>query len=210
MNRKRSSLALVGMLALSVSVGLTAGVAEAKKKRKVGGTVDITKAVNQQVPDRAAGVNTPFGVLTSTIDVAGKKFKKARARDVNVTLQTTGSAAGAAGDLHAELTAPNGATVTLFAFLSGQSVGPLTLDDESPALLFAAPQPCVVATWLCEPYAGTARPSVDGISIGPLAVMDNGPVKGTWTLRVFDFDDTLTSVLNSWRLNVVAGKPYKT
>jgi subtilisin-like proprotein convertase family protein len=207
MNRKRSSLALAGVLALSVALG--AGAADAKKKGKVGGTANITKTVNQQVPDRPAGPNAPFGVLTSTIDVGGKKFKGTKVRDVNVTLQTTGSAANAAGDLLAELTAPNKATVTLFLQLSGQSVGPLTLDDESSALI-AGPQPCPVANWLCEPYAGTARPSIDGFGLGSLSVMDNGPAAGTWTLRVYDFDDTLTNVLNSWKLKVVAGKPYKT
>lgn len=207
MNGKRSSLALAGVLVLSVALG--AGTADAKKKSKVGGTANITKTVNQQIPDRPAGPNAPLGVLTSTIDVGGKKFKKAKVRDVNVTLQTTGSAATAAEDLFAELTAPNQATVTLFLSLSGQSVGPLTIDDESTAMI-AGPQPCPVSTWLCEPYAGTARPSVEGLALGTLAVMDNGPAAGKWTLRVYDVDDTLTSVLNSWKLKVVAGKAYKT
>ena len=131
MKSKRSRLALVGVLALAVSVtvGLTvSGTAAAKKKKKAGGTVDITKAVNQQVPDATATTN---GVLVSTIDVGGKKFKGTKVRDVNVTLQATGSAGDAADDLTVRLTAPNGATTWLFGNeLVGQSFGPFAMLDE--------------------------------------------------------------------------------
>jgi subtilisin-like proprotein convertase family protein len=207
---KRTRLALVGALALalSVTVGLTAtDVASAKKK--AGGTVDITKQVNQGIPD---GTNTTNGVLTSTIAVGGKKFKGTRIRDVNVTLQTTGTAQQSAGQLGARLTAPNGASTGLIQNdLSGQSVGPLTLDDESPNGLGG--QNSSEPTQLGAPYAGSAQPDCFFIpGTCTLWPMDNGPASGTWTLRMYDTNGTpaATSVLNSWRLTVVAGKPYLT
>lgn len=140
----------------------------------------------------------------STIDV-GRKFKGKKIRDVNVTLQTSGNGATAAIDLDAFLTAPNGATVNLFVGLSGQSVGPLTFDDESPFNIGFGP-PCVDPTALCPPYIGTGEP------LGQLATMDGGQAKGTWTLQVLDDGTTATraSILNLWQLNVTAGKPYKT
>jgi subtilisin-like proprotein convertase family protein len=215
MQGKRSRLALVGILALALGVtaGLTVSDAAAAKKKKppkAGGIVDITKAVNAPVPDATA--TNAHGLLTSTIDVGGKKFKRTQIRDVNATVQTTGNTAGSVGDLQVLLTAPNGATVWLFAFLGGQNVGPLTLDDETFNQLvpFTAPRD---PTQVAQPYVGTAQPWCYFASGGcPLSLMDRGPVTGTWTLRIYDVDPSgpATSVLNLWRLNVVAGKPYKT
>jgi subtilisin-like proprotein convertase family protein len=220
MYRKRRGLPSLGVLALalSVAVGLTVGVADAKKKTKAGGLVDITMPVNQQIPD-ATGVapNITSGTLTSTITVGGKKFKGTKVRDVNVTLQTTGSTTNSAGQLDARLTAPDGASLWLFGNnsgpISGQSIGPLTLDDETPVNLGGLP-PAPDSTTLVAPYVGTAQPncfSAQGVCT--LSALDNGPVTGVWTLRVSD--STLgappaTSILNSWRLTAVAGKAFLT
>jgi subtilisin-like proprotein convertase family protein len=165
--------------------------------------VDITQAVNQGIPDRPAGVDTPYGLLTSTITV-GKQFKGKRIRDVNVTVQTTGTSAtnDAAADLEARLTAPNGATTELFQGLfPGNAIGPLMLDDKTSRFLSSgvANDPRALYT----PWVGTAEP--DG---KPLAVMDGGRVNGVWTLSVRDLDAGNASTLGQWRLNVVAGKPF--
>jgi hypothetical protein len=212
----RSRLVLFGVLALALSVtaGLTAGgVAAKKKKPKAGGIVDITKAVNAPIPD---GTTTTNGLLASTIDVGGKKLRGTRIRDVNVTVQTTGSTAaggGSASQLTARVTAPNGATVWLTpGGLSGQSIGPLTLDEESANNLGGLP-PAPSPTTLVSPYAGTAQPFCWPSRGGCLfSAMDDGPVTGTWTLRFYDTNPSgpSTSVLNFWRLNVLAGKAYKT
>jgi subtilisin-like proprotein convertase family protein len=201
----------LGLLGLAVAAVMVAGAspAAAKKKRKVGGTADITVPVNAGIPDATANTD---GLLASTTAIGGKKFKGAKVRDVNVTVQTTGANADAAGDLDARLTAPNGATSWLFASLTGQSIGPLTLDDQSVNFLAGAPPP-QTPTALTSPYAGTAQPACRQAFGGcPLAVMNNGPATGTWTLRVYDRGTTAgdTSILNSWRLVVKAGKPYKT
>jgi subtilisin-like proprotein convertase family protein len=213
MQPKRSRLARLGVLALALclGIGMTAGVAEAqkkKKKKKAGGTAEITQTVGAPVPDATASLN---GQLISTIDVAGKKFKKTRVRDVDVTIQTIGNNAASAGDLYALLSSPNGTTVFLFSGLSGSFIGPLTLSDQSnlaPGFTGGGCLPGALdPNTLCPPYQGTAQPG------GVLAAMNDGPANGTWTLRVVDFDDTppgVTSTLNSWTLKVQAGKKYLT
>src|SRR5262249_55519618 len=154
--RTRRRLALLGILALafSVTAGLAvADTAAAKKKKKnknPGGTVDITMPVNAQVPDASGTVaNRTSGVLTSTINVpSAKPFIGTVIRDVNVTVQTTGSTpgtgtpplGGSASQLDFRVTAPNGTTSWLFgaeagSSVSGASIGPLTIDDETPTQL---------------------------------------------------------------------------
>jgi hypothetical protein len=198
-------------VALLVALAITP-VAEAQKKKKGGGgAVDITKAVGAVIPDRAPGgpFGGVYGQLTSTIEV-GKRFKGRRVRDVNVTVQTLGATGtNPADDLVAVLTAPNGASARLFESLEGyttpeSSIGPLTLDDESPFFLGGGPP--IVAAALFQPWAGTAE------SFDPLALMDDGPVRGTWTLKMLDGSAAGggTSVLSFWRLDVIAGRPYRT
>jgi len=204
----RTRLAVCGVLALALSVTVGLGSAQAKKKAaKIGGTIDVTTAANAPIPNGGANFN---GLLTSSTTVGGKKFKGTRIRDVNVTVQTTGSAANAAGDIAARLTAPDGTTTWLFAFLSGQSIGPLTLDDQSVNILGQSP-PAPDSTTLVAPYAGSAQPATF-FNFGPTAMseLNNGVASGTWTLRVYDLAGGTTSILNSWRLVAIAGRPYKT
>ncbi len=190
------TLALAGSLAVAAPAGAA--------KKRGGGTVDVTQTVNQAIPDRPVGINTPYGLLTSTITV-GKRFKGKLVRDVNLTVQTTGTGAAndAAADLQARLTAPNGATTELFQGLfPGNAIGPLTLDDETSRFLSSGAlvnDPRALYT----PWAGTAQP--DG---KPLAVMDGGRVNGAWTLSVRDLDAGNASTLGQWRLNVAAGMPF--
>jgi hypothetical protein len=206
---------LVVMAVLAGCLALAAGPATAAKKKgkKGGGTVNITKAVNLPIPDRAGpGFEGRFGVLTSTIDV-GKRFKGRQVRDVNVTLQTLGlTGERPAAQLEAKLTAPNGATMALFtdlfagfAPIPNLSVGPLTFDDE--ALLDIGRGPARDPTELYAPWAGAAAPE------GILAQLDGGPVRGAWTLTMLDDEgsgpESGTSNLVSWTLNVVAGRPFQ-
>ena len=203
--------AWIALLTAVVALALAApGMAVKKpgKGKKKSGPVNITKTVNLGIPDRGPGMAAPWGALDSTITV-GKAFKGKRVRDVNVTLQTTGAVADANEDVLAQLTAPNNATLLLFFGLSGQSIGPLTLDDEALGSLISGPPPCAISTWLCEPYVGRARAGMFPFEQS-LFLFDDAPVRGTWTLRLFDAATTKTSTLNSWTLNVTTGKPFKT
>ena len=199
------SLLVVALLALLVAAPPATA---AKKKSKGGGTINITNAVNTPIPDRGAAIGSPPGTASSSIQV-GKAFKGKRIRDLNVGFQTTGSAAGAAADLLVELIAPGGTSSNLF--ITGtptQSLGPLTLDDESNVLLVGSSPPCVVPPpWTCTPV-GTMRGQFPFAR--SLARFNGGPAMGTWTLRLYDTQTMRTSVLNSWTLQATTGKPYKT
>ena len=203
-----AALALIACLALAIPA------AAAKKKggkKKGGGPVNITKTVNAPIPDKGpgpagTGLETP---LSSTIDV-GKQAKGLKIDDVNVTLQTLGTSGVSPGDnLVAILRAPNGANTFLFNLLDGSpgtpnlSIGPLTLDDEAPLILgIGTPNNSFS---LFVPWLGSAIP--DGVG---LWVMDNGPVRGTWTLDVFDDVTGETNNLVSWSLNVRTRRAFQT
>ena len=205
--RRACTAAVVVLGCLALAMPATAAKKKGGKKKGGGGTVDITKIVNAPIPDRGTGPNAPVPTLTSTIDV-GKQFKGRQIRDVNVTLQTLGTSGMTPGeDLEARLMAPNGANSFLFFFLEGYpgansvSIGPLTLDDE--ALFDIGGGPPIDPTRLTVPWAGTAAPQ--NAQLWPL---DGGPVRGTWTLMLYDFANTKTSNLVSWRLNVTTGRPF--
>jgi hypothetical protein len=202
--RGRLPITAILVCVLLLVAGLSAGAADAKKKKKAAGPLSVTKPVNLAVPDRAL-FPSPYGRLDSTI-VVGKKFKNRTIRDVNVTFQTAGNDVDSAQDFAAQVTAPNGATAWLVLQLSGQNIGPLTLDDESQFLLGGStPSGFPI---LAAPYQGAARPGIEGL--GSLSPLDFGPVKGNWTLQAFDTDGTpagITSTLISWTLNVKTGGP---
>jgi subtilisin-like proprotein convertase family protein len=198
----------VTVLVVALAAALAAAPAEAQKKKKGAGSVNITQA-GGPIPDRGPGADGIYGQLVSTINV-GKQFKGRKVRDVNVTVQLTGAGPGpnSLGDLLILLTAPNGATSELVVdgdLFPGNLAGPLTLDDESPLYIAATATPFGDPDALLAPFQGVAQP--DGV---PLANLDNGGVRGAWTLRVLDEVNTDTSFLNSWRLNVVAGRPFRT
>jgi hypothetical protein len=197
----------IAVLAAMIIGSLAVAVPTAGAAKKGGGAVNLTKVVNQAIPDQTsfAALRVP---LTSTITV-GKRFRGRKIRDVNVTAQTAGaSGSNPAFDLTARLTGPNGATTQLWSNgRSGSSIGPLTLDDESPLRLGSGPP--VDPQALYAPYVGVAQPFSD-----PLAVMDGGPVRGTWTFEIVDIlsmsGNQGTSNLVQWRLNVATGKPFRT
>jgi subtilisin-like proprotein convertase family protein len=187
-------LILIGAMALGA---LAPGSAAAKKAKPL----NITETVGAQVPNATPAAR---GELKSTIK-AGKKFKGLKIRDVNVTVQTTGSAPNAAQDLQVRLIAPNGAGVVLFSGLPGQNIGPLTIDDEARLVVGGITN----NIFLGPPFVGSVAP---GISLfgKPLSLMDNGPVRGNWVLSIVDNSSPTTSVLEGWTLNVKTGKPFRT
>jgi subtilisin-like proprotein convertase family protein len=198
----------VTVLVVAFVAALAAAPAEAQKKRKGPGSVNITQT-GGPIPDRGPGATGIFGQLVSTINV-GKQFKGRRIRDVNVTVQLTGlgPSPNSLEDIRILLTAPNGATSELVLvgdLFPGNLAGPLTLDDETPLFIATSAISFGDPDALLAPYQGVAQTA--GV---PLANLDNGRVPGAWTLRAVDTVATATSTLNSWRLNVVAGRPFRT
>jgi hypothetical protein len=190
--------------ALVLCLGMLAAPAWAAPKKGKRGPVQGSQTAPLVVPD---ATDAGAGVVRSTISF-GKKFKGQTIGDVDVTVQTTGAIPGAAEALTVRLTAPNGATTLLFNGLGGQSIGPLTLDDESPVKICGnTSPPCpdpVVA--LVFPYIGTAAPS-----FSTMRILDRGPIRGTWTLSVLDVFPfgAPTSVLNGWSLRIAPYRPVK-
>jgi hypothetical protein len=204
--RTRQALVLLAAALAAISL-LGPGSALAKKKAKRPAVLDLTNAATQVIPARQ-GPDGPDGMISSSL-VPPKRFKGLVIRDVNVTLQTTGVTGNfPAAGVQPQLTAPNGATVPLFRGLQSATgaanIGPLTIDDESPlSLAVLAPGN---PTTLYDPWVGSARPQGGR----RLAVMDNGPVRGTWTLTVVGGLEDQVSVLNAWRIRVSVGRPYRT
>jgi hypothetical protein len=207
MRSKRLRRASVGALvvAISMAAGLaTAGTAGAKKSKK-SPTADVTVQLNQVVPPASSGPPPQQnGRLVSTTAL-GKKFKGKLIKDVNARITASGD--DVAG-LAVRLTAPNGDTVCLLgcAFgLFGQQIGPLTLDDETPLLLSSRdPQTFQDPDQLFSPYVGTAEPE------GTLSDLDEGPSKGTWTLRAVNADPSKPVTIAQWGIHVTTHRPYLT
>jgi hypothetical protein len=205
-------LAAVLLLAICVTGSLAAGDAAAKKKKKhkVARVFAASVSPNLAIPDQPPPPGHDI-VVSSTITI-GKKFKGRTVGDVNVTgIKTTGSGPNAANDLSFSLTAPNGKLVLLNGTaLSGQSVGPLTFDDDTPTSICSSPTPTCSdpdAT-LVEPFAGTAN--LIGLNQGditPLSTFTGVPMRGTWTFQTWDNNNGDTSVLNSWGVQITAERP---
>jgi hypothetical protein len=205
MGEHRKSRLAVALIAVGLCISaasLPSGAAAKKNGKKDKSTANVTVNVNGII--NTAPSNNQSGILTSTATL-GKKFKGRIISDVNVTLQ--GSANGAGSSINAlrgRLTAPNGDTVDLFSdFLSGQVLGPLTLDDETPVILAGGVTPSPDPDALNAPYAGTAEPT------GLLSAMDFGPARGTWTLRIRNQDTNPLHLhtLAQWSLRVKTGPP---
>jgi hypothetical protein len=202
MKSKRSRLALVGVLALalSVTVGLASGsVAEAKKGKKGGGSVTAVGAPTG-IPAAGAGPGAPNGVALVPLVVGTKAKGKVVGWDsLTITTSWTGSASGALNSINAELIAPNGRTVNLFAppFDTGAgytTAGPVTETPNSKAgfcnqIGAAPPPPCSnVDNTVGRPYGGTIG------NVG-LAAFGGVPAKGTWILEVQNTSATTTATL---------------
>jgi subtilisin-like proprotein convertase family protein len=189
-------------LALSVTVGISVN-AEAKKKKKAPKVVKFTetKQVNALVPDALAVAPNTWGRLKSSITVPDT-FRKRFIGDVNITVETTGGVAGAAGDLIFRLTSPTGRTVQLVGNIGDQSIGPFKMDDDTATTICnAATPPCADPdAILNRPFAGTAQP------FGQLSSFDGVRMKGNWTLAVLDDTATKTSTLKAWTLDVKSQK----
>jgi hypothetical protein len=203
-------MALALFLALAATAFL-AGGADAKKKG--GGKPKVFAAqqtVNSPIAEATGGsASVP---LRSTITVP-KKFKGLDVADLNVTgIRTTGSAAGAANDLTARLTAPSGRTLLLFTNKGDQSLGPWTLDDDTKTeICDSTPaSPCVNPLQsLFRPFAGTSNlANNDSPFWIPLATFNGLKMRGTWTITFADVSamGATTSVLNSWGLSIRPAK----
>jgi hypothetical protein len=162
MSRRRTRGTLIGVLALAlcVTVGMTAGVAEAQKKKKKGGgkggTVTVAKTTPTTLPPSIAAqppgcspfvppiCTTPGTTSLTLVPLAVGKQAKGKTVDFNSVSVTysisgaprSGTTPGSASQVQVSLTAPNGRTVPMppvaFGDLNATTVGPLTVTPNSP------------------------------------------------------------------------------
>jgi hypothetical protein len=198
MKRRKSRFALMGVLALSLSVtvGLLSGsVADAKKGKKGGGkTFTVSKTATTVVP--AAPTLNGVTVAKIPIGTVGGKATKGKViglNGVNVTTTFSGAAgfvAGATGGVAAQIIGPSGRTAEIFnPFPNGAntetSSGPLTETPNSSAgacvpSTTPPPPPCPDPDDVVPPpYIGTIG------NPGLLFFSGSGP-RGTWFIKVFN------------------------
>ena len=214
----KNRLTIGSMVAVVALLGgvILGGTADAKKKKKKAKAITVTKSVNAAIPDAVGNgvAKVQDGKLATTLTV-GKKAKKSTVANTAITFQTTGLAAGASGDLDADLIAPDGTRVNVFNSLNGQSIGPLTLQPNNatlicsfdPAITVPPPPPCADPdATLNPPYAGTAGNS-------GLNLLNGVKEKGNWTFVIYDRGyavppaTALTSILNSVTLKLTPQVP---
>jgi hypothetical protein len=199
-------------LAVCVGAGFAVGDASAKKKKhKTASVFAATASPNLAVPDSPA---TGQDIIVSSTLAVGKKFKGKTVGDLNVTgIKTTGDSANSAGGLDMVVVAPSGRTVLIDdEALGGQSIGPLTFDDDTPrSICDSDTQACndPDAT-LLRPFVGTANLAFTfGGDTTPLSAFNGVSMKGTWTLLIWDSNNGQTNVLNSWGLQITAARAVR-
>jgi hypothetical protein len=215
MQRKRSRLAVLGVLALALTLtaGLTASDAFAQKKKKGGGggSKTFTKGggaiPDSSFPDNPTGNGGEFhrGLLASKVTV-GKKFAGAKIKDLNVQVSVTHQRLS---DLFIQLVGANGNVITLFdgsenntpgttgpPFFSGGVLGPTTFDDQA-ALFIDDTNSCPSgpdAAFDCfgSPDGGNVEafaPYAGAFKPADGTLNSLGSkLQGTWVLLVFDFN----------------------
>jgi hypothetical protein len=199
MQRKKSRLALMGVMALAISltVGLASGSLADAKKKKGGGGRSFTVSSNAATPVAAAPSPTGVTVAKIPIGTVGGKATKGKViglNGVNATTSFSGSP-GFANDVESELIGPGGRTSNLINpvpnnFGPGNSTetssGPLTETPNSAAGVCVPsqsppPPPCADPDDIVgPPFAGTVG------NQGLLNFSGSGP-RGTWILKVFNF-----------------------
>jgi subtilisin-like proprotein convertase family protein len=190
------------------SWGLRIAAAKPVKAAKKG-TKPFSRQLSspQAIPDApAAG---PATAITQAVTIP-KKFKGLSVGDLDVTgLRTTGAEPDAANDLSFKLQSPSGTTVRILFQRGDQSIGPLTLSDDTATSLCDDTVFCNEAYQdLLQPFAGTANLLFNrAAGTGPLSSFDGEPMSGRWTLSVVDTDATQTSTLESWGIKVTPAKP---
>jgi hypothetical protein len=223
MNRKRSTFVRAGLLAaaLTVSLGLVAGAAEAQKKKKggKGGTVNVATTsatvLPPTIPAQPPGcIPFPPGpqcttpASSSLVKVPLTVGKKAKGKvvgpnGVSVTYTLASGTAGSASLLMLMLTAPNGRTIFVANPAFGDSnvttIGPVTVTPNSP--FSPCPPNAVGPVTICETEHAdsTVRPpNWTGIFGQPsLATFAGVPARGVWTLRLRNIGLTGSATLVS-------------
>jgi hypothetical protein len=194
MKRRKSRFALVGVLALalSVTIGLVSGsVADAKKKKGGGRSFTVSKTASNVVPGQPGPNAVIAKIPIGTVGGKATKGKVISLNGVNATTTFAGSPGFASG-VQAEIVGPGGRQAILGnPFGNGSntevSSGPLTETPNSSLGVCipdtpAPPPPCPDPDDVIgPPYIGTIG------NEGLLNFSGSGP-RGTWFIKVANFN----------------------
>ena len=216
MKGRKSRLALMGVLALalSVTVGLVSGsVADAKKKKKKGGNSITVSAGPTVVPPSTPAPPTPPDTVInrSLVKVPLNVGKKAKGKVVSfdsfsASFTITGTARTGAGtgnnqpasasEIEIMVVAPNGRTVGVLNPGEGDdnatTIGPVTVTPDSPFNVCPTTTTGTNGTTtICgvNDPDGTVKPPTYAGTVGQDTLSHFGgvPARGTWTAEFRNF-----------------------
>ena len=170
-------------------------------------------------PAPAGGITFDGPPLTQSFQLKGKKVKKQQVKRISLTINSTGSAGFANGDIRAKLIAPSGdnfgaAISLLFAGgVGGANLVNLELDDRSDLTLC---DPLQFQASDCN-YLQGSTPAGGGTATGRVGTSGLMDVfrglnpKGTWRLVWWDtVSDGVTHGIGEATLEVVTRKKFAT
>jgi hypothetical protein len=205
MRSTRKRLVLAGLSALALGAFAGAGSAQ-------GAVISATAAGGAlaDAPPVAGGVTTQGVPLTQSFTIGGKKAKKKQVTDVNLTVNSTGSAGSANNQLRAKLIAPSGDNIGLLGGLvAGQNLVNLKFDDQSELVLC---NPLTIVASDCN-FLQSPTPAGGGTFTGTVHAALNPTFKGlavagTWRLVWWDTANGITHTIGNGILDVSAGKKF--
>ena len=206
MRSNRSRIALLGVLALALSVTVGPAVADAKRVSDTEPGGVVPDAVDIPMGPTVEGAAVPI-----EFNLKGKKVKNRQIADVDIQISGAGSTEGAADDLRYKLVSPNGDSVNWFI---GPAITSFDVKWDNKSQL----QPCNPLFLQASDclYAVGATPANPGLGslVGELdggflrTVFRLGNPKGTWTLHVWDEFPGGITTLGNVSLTVNAIKKY--
>jgi hypothetical protein len=204
MKNKRSRLALFGVLALafSVTVGLSAGVAEAQKKgkSKKGGAVTVSSGATHTVPAAipVGGGDVVAGQTLVTLNTPNKKTKGKVISPDSVTatyaISGTPSATGGPGFVGINLQHRGRETGLPTPFDENTfTIGKVTVSPNTN-VGFCAPDAAPPPPPCADPANSCLRPYVCTVQGNGLTIFGLQKAKGAWIFRLLNFGSTTVTV----------------
>ena len=208
MRSNRSRLALLGVLALALSVTVGPAVADAKRVTRTATGGAVPDAV-----DILGGPTVEGAAVPIEFKLKGKKVKKRQVADVDIQIAGAANAEGAAADLRYKLVSPNGDSVNWGVFIPfGITSFDVKWDNKSQLFacnpLFLQASDCLYATGAtpANPGLGSLVGELDGGFLKNTFRINNP--KGSWTLDVWDTFAGGITTLGNVSLTVNAIKKF--
>jgi hypothetical protein len=201
---RRRRLAFGAAVAAALALCWAPAASEAAKVSKTAPGGALADA-----PPPSGGVFPDGPPLVQSFKLSGKKVKKKQVLDVNVTVNSTGSAAGANRQLRAKLISPGGDSVTVLDGPGNQSLVNLTYDDQSELQLC---DPNGLEASDCNFVQGVTAPDTGfytGFTHGFLnPVFRGGNPRGTWRLVWWDTSNLVTHAIGPATIQIRTGKKF--